>query len=172
MGLPKLVLIWTIVASIICLWDAGFVLNRPRSLPGGDLHWMWKPYALYITIDHLYGDMKSGFVVAQSWLNLVELVISLAAVYVYYRPGATRREQKISLVVLLLANMATFWKTVIYFGQDIMSGWGYSGHNGWFNFLMLYCFPNGVWIVMPVVVMYILTMLIVEEESVKVQKAH
>jgi hypothetical protein len=31
-------------------------------MPGGPLHKYWSPYALYITIDKLYGDMDDYFV--------------------------------------------------------------------------------------------------------------
>lgn len=26
---------------------------RPRSMVGGDLHWIWKPYALYQEVDYV-----------------------------------------------------------------------------------------------------------------------
>jgi hypothetical protein len=28
-------------------------LSRPRSMVGGDLHWIWKPYSLYQEIDYV-----------------------------------------------------------------------------------------------------------------------
>ena len=28
-------------------------LSSPRSMPGGDLHWIWKPYSLYMKIDYV-----------------------------------------------------------------------------------------------------------------------
>lgn len=66
--------LWFLVTTPIILWDVGFcfmrfvvkissaLLNaggthlgrpcyRPRSFKGGDLHWIWKPYALYQNID-------------------------------------------------------------------------------------------------------------------------
>ena len=39
----KLSVLWLILSSLVVIWDAGFVLLRPRTLPGGDLHQFWKP---------------------------------------------------------------------------------------------------------------------------------
>lgn len=62
-------------------------------MPGGSLHApLWKPYALYGTVDYVYGtvawDKKDGFGGAQGALNAVETVgysVYLYAVYVYGR---------------------------------------------------------------------------------------
>lgn len=52
---PLIVKTWLLISSIICTWDASFVLLRPRSMPGGDLHKYFAPYSLYVEIDKLYG---------------------------------------------------------------------------------------------------------------------
>jgi hypothetical protein len=69
-----------LLAGLICIWDASFVLLRPRTMPGGDLHKFWAPYALYIQVDHLYGDLKDTFVFWVAILNLIEVYIFLATV--------------------------------------------------------------------------------------------
>jgi len=53
-------------------------------MPGGRIHnYLWKPYALYGTVDYIYGwpawDAKNGFTSAQGTLNLIESVL-----YIYY----------------------------------------------------------------------------------------
>jgi len=53
-------------------------------MPGGRLHdYLWKPYALYGTIDYIYGwpawDAKNGFTSAQGTLNVIESLF-----YAYY----------------------------------------------------------------------------------------
>jgi hypothetical protein len=52
-------------------------------MPGGSLHYLWVPYALYGTIDYMYGwpayNARNGFTAAQSVLNIVECVC-----YMYY----------------------------------------------------------------------------------------
>lgn len=59
-------------------------------MPGGRIHnYLWKPYALYGTVDYLYGwpawEAKNGFAAAQSVLNVVE---SLCYAYYLYVLGA------------------------------------------------------------------------------------
>lgn len=53
-------------------------------MPGGRIHnYLWKPYALYGTVDYMYGwpawNAKNGFTAAQGTLNLFESLF-----YVYY----------------------------------------------------------------------------------------
>lgn len=68
---------------LVC-WDAGYVLLRPLSMPGGKYHSpIWKPYALYGQVDYVYGwpayEAKDGFTAAQTWVNVIE-----TAMYMYY----------------------------------------------------------------------------------------
>ncbi|KAF9479219.1 hypothetical protein BDN70DRAFT_879090 [Pholiota conissans] len=39
--------LWFLLAAPIILWDVGYCFMRPRSMKGGDLHWLWAPYASY-----------------------------------------------------------------------------------------------------------------------------
>jgi len=61
------------------------VTCRPRSMRGGDLHWIWKPYSLYQDVDLVYGmkaiEQNNGFTSAQgmfqssiSYLGSVDIV--------------------------------------------------------------------------------------------------
>ncbi|CAE6507255.1 unnamed protein product [Rhizoctonia solani] len=84
---------WYVVSAFIIAWDVSYCFLRPRSMVGGDLHWIWKPYALYAQVDHVYGwpsfTRGDGFTNAQSFMNVIETAINLA--YVYYahiRPSA------------------------------------------------------------------------------------
>jgi hypothetical protein len=79
----RTVILWLLISIPLVLWDASYVLLRPYSMPGGSLHYLWTPYALYGTVDYIYGwpayKARNGFTAAQSALNLVE-----CACYVYY----------------------------------------------------------------------------------------
>lgn len=65
---------WFILSAPVVIWDAFYCLlryayiepttvclsesdvwplSRPRSMLGGDLHWFWKPYAIYQEIDYV-----------------------------------------------------------------------------------------------------------------------
>ena len=86
------VMIWLFLSIPLVLWDAGYVLLRPYSMPGGKLHApIWTPYALYGTIDYIYGwpafNEGNGFTAAQVVLNLVETVGYMAYLYMVYGYG-------------------------------------------------------------------------------------
>lgn len=46
--------VWFSLASVIVLWDALFLFLRPRSMPGGDLHFIWKPcvWLFHVCLSH------------------------------------------------------------------------------------------------------------------------
>ncbi|THC97005.1 hypothetical protein EYZ11_003509 [Aspergillus tanneri] len=98
------VTIWLVVSIPLVLWDSGYVLLRPHSMPGNNLHApLWTPYALYGTIDHMYGwpayNARNGFTAAQTVLNLVETLAYLYYLVTVYRHGTTttstsRRSQR------------------------------------------------------------------------------
>lgn len=75
----NLTLVWLLASLPLVIWDTLYVFLRPHSMPGGFLHSpLWVPYALYGTVDHVYGfrawEAKNGFTAAQSLLNAVETV--------------------------------------------------------------------------------------------------
>ncbi len=35
---PKFIKFWLLLSSVVVTWDAAFVLMRPKTLPGGELH--------------------------------------------------------------------------------------------------------------------------------------
>ncbi|KAL1961310.1 hypothetical protein VTO42DRAFT_38 [Malbranchea cinnamomea] len=80
---PNFLLAWLSLSVPIVLWDAGYCLLRPHSMPGGKWHTPWIPYALYGAIDYIYGwpayHAKNGFTSAQAALNVVE-----SGVYIIY----------------------------------------------------------------------------------------
>jgi len=158
-SLPGYLQVWLLVSSLIVCWDAGFVLNRPRTFPGGDLHAFWKPYALYITVDKMYGNLSDAFVTSQSWLNLVEVAMNFAALRLYQGGVASRKGRAIACLVALVSLSFTFWKTALYmmYGQDDAS------HNPWTTYISLYAIPNGLWILVPALGMHDLFRTLVAE---------
>jgi hypothetical protein len=103
---------------------------------GGKWHApLYKPYALYSTIDYLYGlpayNRQDGFTGAQGWLNVIETSLYLAYLYMIYTAGradgaatgvkavfAKRkvlgREGGIATLVGFAAAIMTLSKTVLY----------------------------------------------------------
>lgn len=135
-----------ILTIVVVLWDALFVLLRPRSLPGNDLAIFFYPYKLYIEVDKAYGNMDDAFTKAQSWLNVAEIVISVAAVLLLFlrKPSG--------LLLALVVNTMTFWKTVLYqlqYTPLCKSAHCNLDHTTWTDAVLLFIVPNGVWLVFP-----------------------
>lgn len=88
----NLTLLWLIISLPLVAWDTGYVVLRPHSMAGGSLHSpIWTPYALYGTVDYIYGwpayNAHNGFTAAQSSLNIVETVFYLYYLWIVYRYG-------------------------------------------------------------------------------------
>lgn len=137
--------IWLIVSLPLVIWDAGYVLLRPHSMPGGRLHSpVWTPYALYGTVDYIYGwpayNARNGFTAAQTLMNVFETLGYLYYMWIVYRNAATvtsgRGAQKklnkgfvwllagekvvagrtgaVALLVAYTASVMTLSKTLLY----------------------------------------------------------
>lgn len=128
-----LTLLWLGISLPLVLWDTGYMLLRPHSMPGGALHApLWVPYALYGEIDHMYGfkqwHLRNGFAAAQSLMNLVETALYAGYLWLWYRhgravvPGARRavsgREGALALLLGFSAAVMTVSKTVLY-GESV-----------------------------------------------------
>lgn len=70
-GVPAWLPAWLALSGLIVIYDASYCLLRPRSMPGGDLFHVFKPYKLYGEADQLYGTLgwkhNDGFCSAQVW---------------------------------------------------------------------------------------------------------
>jgi hypothetical protein len=118
-----LTLIWMAISLPLVIWDTGYVLLRPYSMPGGSLHDpIWSPYELYGRVDHMYGfkqwEAGNGFTAAQGALNAIE-----TAMYLYYTAAvlANGRNKALGgrygatvLIVGLMAAVMTVSKTILY----------------------------------------------------------
>ncbi|RAH83507.1 hypothetical protein BO86DRAFT_387766 [Aspergillus japonicus CBS 114.51] len=181
--------LWLVFSVPLVLWDAGYVLLRPHSMPGHRLHSpLWTPYALYGTIDYIYGwpafNARNGFTAAQTVLNLLESAGYLYYLAVVYRHGTSLtatgrggqprhphkgvgwflRETKVvagrtgalALLVAYSASVMTVGKTVLYWLNEVFSGFENIGHNDLWTLVFFWMIPNGLWIVFPSYNIYIL----------------
>ncbi|KAF8577834.1 hypothetical protein K439DRAFT_1417836 [Ramaria rubella] len=149
----KLITAWFILTTPVILWDAGYCFMRPRSMAGGDLHWIWKPYELYQEVDYVYGvralENNEGFTNAQSLLNLVETALNLYYVYLANVVGSPSAP-----VVGFASIVMTFSKTVLYWAQEYYCGLCSVGHNSWPDLILLWIVPNGLWLLVPALIIY------------------
>ncbi|KAL4063754.1 hypothetical protein J3A83DRAFT_4361873 [Scleroderma citrinum] len=147
--------LWFLITAPIIFWDASYCFMRPRSMAGGDLHWIWTGYEIYQEVDHVYGVESllhnDGFPNAQSLLNVIETLVNLAYLYsahVYHAPAAP--------VIGLIGATMTLSKTVLYWAQEYYCGWCATGHNDLATLIKFFIVPNGLWILIPGMIVYTL----------------
>ncbi|BGP45322.1 hypothetical protein JCM10450v2_001140 [Rhodotorula kratochvilovae] len=140
---------WFVVSTLLVAWDTGFVLLRPRSMHGGDLYWLWKPYTLYGQVDKVYSrewwDLRRGFTSAQALMNIVESALNVLYLFL------AGRGSPVAVLVGFTATVMTAAKTVLYWLRDQQAGWDATGHNSTRDFWVLFAIPNGAWIVVPMI---------------------
>ncbi|OZJ05875.1 hypothetical protein BZG36_00934 [Bifiguratus adelaidae] len=141
---------WFAISTILVVWDIFYCLLRPRSMLGGDLHWIWAPYNLYGKVDHGYGwpafNRGDGFTSAQAWMNLVESIMNVGYLYLLEKPSVSIGQANLLAFAAVVMTLA---KTVLYFLNDYCAGWRNSGHNDLYTWVTLYLVPNGMWILVP-----------------------
>ncbi|KZV73388.1 hypothetical protein PENSPDRAFT_648925 [Peniophora sp. CONT] len=145
--------LWFLITAPVIAWDVGYCFARPRSFVGGDLHWIWEPYGLYQNVDYVYGlpafERGDGFTNAQSLMNVVETVLNLHYLYL-----AHVRASPIAPVVGFATAVMTLSKTLLYWLQEYFCGGCAVGHNSMKDLLLLWVLPNGLWIVVPSMIVY------------------
>ena len=147
--------IWCILSFPIVVWDALYILYRPRSMKGGDLEFIWVPYQTYIQADGRYGDVNDGFGISQSYLNLFELLLQAIAMVL----GAAGRNS--AILFMFASAILTAAKTAIYFLTEVCSGpngFEYTGHSlasgDLFTFWITFVLPSSFWLIIPTIITY------------------
>lgn len=148
--LPGWILGWMYTNALICTWDASFIMFRPHSLPGGAYSWIWYFYKYYVDIDKRYVDTSDPFVKAISLQNYVEVLLSIFTIILHYKSSRHTR------LMAYNVNIMTMWKTVTYFLMftDICGAGHWIGTDSSLTLTLLFYFPNGVWIGVPLLAMY------------------
>ncbi|OCH88080.1 hypothetical protein OBBRIDRAFT_795611 [Obba rivulosa] len=140
--------LWFLITIPVIFWDAGYCFMRPRSMVGGDLHWIWKPYALYQDIDYIYGwkayEERDGFTNAQSLLNLVENVMNIAYLYLAHVKGTPA-----ATLLGFASAVMTLSKTALYWLQEYYCQGCSVGHNDLQTLIVYWVIPNGLWLLVP-----------------------
>ncbi|KAG6813672.1 hypothetical protein H0H92_008520 [Tricholoma furcatifolium] len=132
---------WFVLTAPLMLWDAGYCLMRPRSMVGGDLHWIWKPYELYEKVDYVYGvqafENGEGFAGAAAVLNVLE--ISMNLVYLYL---AHARASDVAPLFGYTGAVMTLAKTILYMSQEYFCNGCSTGHNNLRTTVLFWVMPN------------------------------
>ncbi|KUI65715.1 hypothetical protein VM1G_00067 [Cytospora mali] len=165
-------LLWLTVSLPLVIWDTGYVLGRPATMPGGWAHSpLYTPYELYGEVDHMYGfkqyNLGNGFTAAQGTLNVVETVMYLVYLAIWYRAAGTLgaresasrrriagRPAALAVLVGFSAAVMTLSKTALYWLNEYYSGFDNVGHNKPWDLLLLWIVPNGAWLLVPSYMVY------------------
>ncbi|XP_065884785.1 uncharacterized protein [Dysidea avara] len=141
--------VWFLLSGLVTLYDCGFVLLRPHSLPKGKFHHFFTPYALYIKIDKAYGNIEDEFVWGLAWLNLIEVCLQFLTIYLIFK-----RSSK-AILIGFLVSAWTFWKTLLYSLQytELCNGGHRLSHIDRGTTFLMYIIPNGLWLVFPFILM-------------------
>ncbi|KIP05673.1 hypothetical protein PHLGIDRAFT_107951 [Phlebiopsis gigantea 11061_1 CR5-6] len=150
---PLWISIWFLATIPVIFWDAGYCFMRPRSMRGGDLHWIWSPYSLYQDIDYVYGlrafENHEGFTNAQSFLNIVENLMNIAYLYL-----AHVKQSSIAPLLGFASIIMTLSKTILYWLNEYYCGGCSVGHNDLKTLVVYWIIPNGLWLVVPAFILY------------------
>ncbi|KAL9021823.1 MAG: hypothetical protein Q9185_000950 [Variospora sp. 1 TL-2023] len=167
-----LTILWLLVSLPFVVWDTGYVVGRPHTMPGGKWHQpLYTPYALYGEVDYVYGwpayEAGDGFTMAQSSMNVLETLCYLGYLFIFWKYGegqctyAAGQRRSIGggwggLACLFgySVSLLTFSKTVLYALNEHFSDYHYVGHNTASRLYFLWIVPNGFWIVLPAYMMY------------------
>ncbi|KAJ7621372.1 hypothetical protein FB45DRAFT_929050 [Roridomyces roridus] len=143
--------LWFILTTPVILWDVGYCFMRPRSMEGGDLHWIWAPYSIYQNVDLVYGipslERGDGFTNAQSFMNVVETLLNVLYVYTVHVT-----EWPPAPLIGFVAAAMTLSKTVLYWLQEYYCNYCAVGHNSWGVVIKYWIIPNGLWLVFPTLI--------------------
>jgi len=141
------------MSTIVVVWDALFVLLRPGSFPDGDIGFLWSfAYTIYLEVDHSYGDLTNHVIEAMAVMSLFEACLVGVALVLDKRGLAHKAH-----LVAMLAAALTCAKTTLFFLVEGMHGWHSIAHNDVLSMVTLYIIPNGLWIVVPLLVVVTLS---------------
>ncbi|KAL4243350.1 hypothetical protein ABKN59_011025 [Abortiporus biennis] len=150
---PFWISLWFAITIPVIFWDASYCFLRPRSMVGGDLHWIWKPYELYQNIDYVYGlpalEKGDGFTNAQSLLNVIENFMNMGYLYLVHVSGSP-----LATMLGFASVVMTLSKTFLYWAQEYYCGGCAIGHNDFKTLFIYWIIPNGLWLVVPSFIVY------------------
>ncbi|XP_065885867.1 uncharacterized protein [Dysidea avara] len=141
--------VWFFLSALVVIYECGFVLLRPHTLPGGKFHDFFTPYDEYIKIDKGYGNIKDEFVWAGTWMNIIEVLLQFLTILLILR-----RSSKAVLIGFLVSAL-TFWKTLLYVIQftELCNGSHRLRHVDTSTAITLFIIPNAIWLVFPSIMM-------------------
>jgi len=148
--LPALAKLWFLAVTPIVAIDAMFVLFRssdpkqPHPLAETIPFKYWTIYEKY---DLRYAPNDDAFVVAQSWMNVIEVVLGMVAV-VLSQMNVHEAAVKLALIVAVM----TMYKTVLYYLMDVAEDGKFTSHNTFKDKVLMVWVPSSFWIIVPAII--------------------
>ncbi|EPY24526.1 hypothetical protein STCU_07136 [Strigomonas culicis] len=151
--LPLLASIWFAVVAPVVLVDGIFVLKR-QPVGAADLThplaetFPFNYWLIYEKYDRRYAPNDDAFVVAQSYMNMIEVVLGLVTLAL-----SLVGEHSCSIKLAFTVALMTFYKTVLYFLMDVVEGGIYTHHNTQQEQFLYVILPSSFWILIPGIIM-------------------
>lgn len=116
MFIPWPIYLWLLFSSTCVAYDFFYIYLRPLSFRYNPYEWTFEPYQVYQFFDTLKINMDNRFLIIQSYLNAVEVLLLLLTGFLSLLPF--RRLKFWCAVMLIVLSAFVFWKTVIYLAYD------------------------------------------------------
>ncbi len=116
MFIPWPIYLWLLFSSACVAYDFFYIYLRPLSFRYNPYEWTFEPYQVYQFFDTLKINMDNRFLIIQSYLNAVEVLLLLLTGFLSLLPF--RRLKFWCAVMLIVLSAFVFWKTVIYLAYD------------------------------------------------------
>ncbi|CAI2352765.1 unnamed protein product [Caenorhabditis sp. 36 PRJEB53466] len=154
--LPHWVTIWLIASGLICLLDVIYTMFRPyTNSPDGfvanTLFYGWK---LYSSVDVRYADTRDVVTCATGRVMLIEIVLNFFAVFLALK--RSRHALLLAFTTSAFVFWKTFWYLVLYINPPAGNPPSFTDNYGFLGMTLIFWIPNGVWVVMPFLVMFAL----------------
>ncbi|VDK19586.1 unnamed protein product [Anisakis simplex] len=141
--LPKWIVAWLWISTVICLLDVAYTMLRPMTLRGGALG------NIYSDVDLRYADEKDLVTMATGRVMLLEIVMNIVALIMVRSKHAD--------LTAFTSSAFVFWKTLLYLVMFIAPPEGYQSYlleeAGFWRLFWVFWIADGVWVVMPLAVM-------------------
>jgi len=106
-----------------------------------------------MNVDYIYGLSAlregNGFTNAQSMMNVIETLLNITYLYL-----AHIAQWPPAAIVGFASATMTLAKTALYWLQEYYCGYCAVGHNSFWDLIILWVVPNGLWLVVPAFVVF------------------
>ncbi|GMT13923.1 hypothetical protein PFISCL1PPCAC_5220 [Pristionchus fissidentatus] len=150
--LPKWVVIWLVVSTVLCVMDVFYTMMRPMTNRGGGvLATLYEPWNIYADVDYRYADKADLVTMATGRVMTIEIVMNIAAIFM------NNRQSRHTVLTVFTSSAFVFWKTVWYMVLYIRQPEGtpefINPEASLLRQIIVFWIADGVWVIAPLLVM-------------------